>query len=220
MAGVDTKISALPERAIVDGTEHVPVRVGNFNYKVLISKILVWIKTQLTDYVTLTGTQTLTDKTLTNPSINGVAVTVTGTVINFLSGLNANVKTLIENLLSADTAIRGRLTALESSITPKTYSELSTFPTGWIKTIEASTIERSLNIDWKSVIVQFYQKSSFNQAYIMQDVSSCVNMNYYGDNLISVTFDISSRTLPAPTTIFLFVISYKTIRGGGGGEEY
>jgi uncharacterized protein YkvS len=215
MAGTDLRISVLPDRpaASITGAEEVASQFGGTNnFKISLTNIKAWLIDQLTTtFVTLTGNQTLRDKNLIDPLINGVAVTVTGTVINYLSGLTANVKSLIDNLLSADIAIQERLTTLESSITPKTYSVISAFPSGWIKTIAASTIEPSLNIDWKSVIVQLYQKVSFNQSYIMQDVSSCVTINYSGDNLSSIVFDISARSVPDVATQFLFVISYKTI---------
>ncbi len=136
MAGVDKKISALPERATVDGTEETVVRVGSLNYKVLISKILAWIKTQLTDYVTLTGSQELTNKTLTSPLVNGVAVTVTGTVINFLANLTGNVQTLLNS-------ITGRLDVLEadSGINAATYPHIFEyeFTTIALQTTEAIT---------------------------------------------------------------------------------
>jgi len=50
--------------------------------------------------VTKTGTQTLTNKTLTNPSINGVAVTVSGTQVNYLTGLTKNISNSYVDVLN------------------------------------------------------------------------------------------------------------------------
>ena len=50
--------------------------------------------------VTKTGTQTLTNKTLTNPSVNGVAVTVSGTQINYLTGLTKNISNSYVDVLN------------------------------------------------------------------------------------------------------------------------
>jgi hypothetical protein len=60
--------------------------------------------------VTKTGTQTLTNKTLTNPSVNGVAVTVSGTEVNYLTGLTKNISNSYVDVLNdandyTDTAI-------------------------------------------------------------------------------------------------------------------
>ena len=50
--------------------------------------------------VTKTGTQTLTNKTLTNPSVNGVAVTVSGTQLNYLTGLTKNISNSYVDVLN------------------------------------------------------------------------------------------------------------------------
>jgi hypothetical protein len=50
--------------------------------------------------VTKTGTQTLTNKTLTNPSVNGVAVTVSGTQVNYLTGLTKNISSSYVDVLN------------------------------------------------------------------------------------------------------------------------
>ena len=69
------------------------------------------------DLVGTTNTQTLTNKTLTAPTINNPAVagTVTGTPtfasnITFTSGLTANSSLLVERALATDNAYRARVT--------------------------------------------------------------------------------------------------------------
>lgn len=57
-------------------------------------------------FVSLTGTETLTNKTLTSPKINeDVAVTATATELNFVDGVTSAIQTQLDNKAAKSFAI-------------------------------------------------------------------------------------------------------------------
>jgi hypothetical protein len=112
----DTKISALTEKESDDivGTEKVAVATGSSNFRIALDSLVTWIKTQLAEFVTLDGIQILTHKTLTYPDINGIVVTVTGTVINYLDGVNFNIKNYIDSIMADIADHETRIDTLEN----------------------------------------------------------------------------------------------------------
>jgi len=75
------------------GTEYSGVFIAAGDKKITYTDLFKWIKAQLDitpgNVVLLAAAQTLTNKALTNPDINGTVVTALGTDINLLAGLAA-----------------------------------------------------------------------------------------------------------------------------------
>lgn len=172
------KISALTNRPSGDitGSEEFAVQYGGTNnYKISIGSLKTWLLDQFITLVTLTGTQTLTNKTLTSPVINsGNAVTVTGTTINLLAGLNYNIASKISdiegNIDNLDDTVDGidtRLIAVEGEI-EHTYSETSA-ATGTTFYIRASDIDAVHAIDVNSILCQYYEVNNLTRTGITTD---------------------------------------------------
>lgn len=216
MPETDKKISALPERVAgsIDGSEEVVAQVGaSANYRIKLSSISTWLATLITQFVTLTGIQTLTNKTLTSPAINspaingGSALTVTSTVINYLTGITSNINAILSGLAIADSAMDTRISALESG-SAGIYSEQSTMLSG-VKTISAGTIYAG-NIDYTTLLVSYYKRDISSNKWTQQ-APETISFQTNGSYLASITFDLSLRTIPEDDASFLFVVRYGII---------
>lgn len=175
----DLPISGLTERTSgsITGAEEAAFQIGGTtNYRISLNSIKAWIREQLTTLmVTLTGTQTLTNKTLTSPVINsGDAVTVTGTTINLLAGTTTNLNTRIgaveadvDTLDSTVDGIDTRLTNVEGEI-EYTFS-MSAGAAGTSVTIATTAIEALLPIDVDSVLCQYYEVNTLVRTGMLTD---------------------------------------------------
>jgi hypothetical protein len=171
-------ISLLPERTYsnIVGTEEAAFQTGGTtNYRISLNSIKAWLREQYTTFVTLAGTQTLTNKTLTSPVINsGDAVTVTGTTINHLTGTTTNLNTRIgaveadvDTLDSTVDGIDTRLTTVEGEI-EYTFS-MSAGAAGTSVTIATTAIEALLPIDVDSVLCQYYEVNTLVRTGMLTD---------------------------------------------------
>jgi hypothetical protein len=174
----DLPISGLPERTYgsIAGTEEAAFQTGGTtNYRISLNSIKAWLREQYTTFVTLAGTQTLTNKTLTSPVINsGDAVTVTGTTINHLTGTTTNLNTRIgaveadvDTLDSTVDGIDTRLTTVEGEI-EYTFS-MSAGAAGTSVTIATTAIEALLPIDVDSVLCQYYEVNTLVRTGMLTD---------------------------------------------------
>jgi len=172
------KISELTERTSesITGAEEAAFQAGGTNnYRISLTSIKTWLLAQFTTLVTLTGMQTLTNKTLTSPVINsGDAVSITGTIINFLSGLSYNIagkiSTIERSIDDLDDTVDGidtRLLAVEGEI-EHTYSETSA-ATGTTFYIRASDIDAVKAIDVNSILCQYYEVNNLTRTEITTD---------------------------------------------------
>jgi len=205
----DTKISALTEKESDDivGTEEVAVATGSSNFRIALDSLVTWIKTQLAEFVTLDGIQILTNKTLTYPDINGIVVTVTGTVINYLDGVNFNIRNHIDGIMTGIVDHETRIDTLENMDATEFQYEASQAASSTSITITADDInDGAFNIDPTNLIIAYYRIN--NLISTAQSVGDNVEVYKCGsDELDEIIFAVEDGKS------YHFVIRYKELVG-------
>lgn len=126
MASQDKKISALTAWFYQDivGTANIVVAHLGGNYKIAMSAISQYVlgnrrigTNNTGDIVTIDDEQQLTDKILISPGINSpVEITATSTEINYLEGLDRNVKTALDTIGGDILVSENRVEDLSSTV--------------------------------------------------------------------------------------------------------
>lgn len=153
--------------------------------------------------VSKTGTETLTNKTLTSPKINeNVAITATATEINYTDGVTSAIQTQIDNHL-ADTTTHGTTGAIVGlSDTQTLTNKRITKRTGTTTSSATPTINTD-NVDFYSITAQAEAISSFTTNLTGTPTEAQILwIAITGTAARAITWGTSfeASTIPLPTT--------------------
>lgn len=190
------------------------------------------------DIVTIDGTQTLTNKALTSPSVNGgAALTVTSDELNKLDGLTAEASEL--NILDGATLSTAELNCLEgvtSAIQTQlnalwtvagttartfTYSEEWNNNASTTKTITQATINTACSIpsgyyvDHTSIQCALYARDGDDYSLVVDGPTFKFSRTNVGGGVQGLDSIVLSGLTNDSATDYLFTCSYRVVTGQG-----
>lgn len=222
----------------IDGAETKAITAENLAKYALDNRTIGG--TNAGDIVTIDGTQTLTNKTITSPSVNGgAALTTDSTELNLLDGLTAEASEL--NILDGATVSTAELNCLEgvtSAIMPQlnalwtvagttartfTYSEEWNDNASATKTITQATINTACSIpsgyyvDHTSIQCALYARDGDDYSLVV--FTSGPTFKFSRTNVGGGVQGLDSIVLGGltddSTTDYLFNCSFRVIASGG-----
>lgn len=190
MAVQDKKISALATWAYtsINAAATIVVALAADNYQIALSTLKQYVLENKEiggvaagSVVTNNASQTLSNKALSNPDINGTIVSVTGENINHLSGLSENVQSAIDNLTHDMSVAESHIDAVEEKVdalqADKIYSTsraaastsiyLAASEIGGGEEIDAHSLSISVYIQTSTLSMRLVNLSNINISYAM-----------------------------------------------------
>jgi len=224
----------------IDGSETKAITAENLAKYALDNRTVGG--TNAGDIVTVDGTQTLTNKALTSPSVNGgAALTTDSTELNLLDGLTAEASEL--NILDGATlstaelnCLKGVTSAIQTQLNALwtvagTTARTFTYAEEWndnasaTKTITEATINTAGSVpsghyvDHTSIICALYTRDG--DTYTLVDLDGATTFKITRRNVGGGVQGLDKIVLSGLTndsaTDYLFTCSYRVVAQGGAG---